>query len=192
MAPTPWSWLRQVHRNRVFTVTRPGEWAENEGDGLVTDRPGCTLAVFTADCAPIVLVAEGSDTDNPVVGVAHAGWRGLACGVVEATVAAMRNLGAGHIRAHLGPCIHPARYEFGPDDLASVTAMLGPEVAGTTQWGTPALDMPAGVTAALRRVGIESVLDEGVCTAEDPRYYSHRARGEVQRQAGVVWLEAGS
>jgi YfiH family protein len=167
----------------VVTVTSPGEHAGDPADAAVTAIPGAVLAVHTADCAPVFLVADG------VVGVAHAGWRGLASGVLPATAAAMRELGAQDIRAVVGPLIRAECYEFGADDLDRVASVLGDEVRGLTAHGAPALDLRAGVERALRDAEVHEVLHEGDCTACGVDLFSHRARGDVGRQAAVVWLE---
>jgi YfiH family protein len=185
VVPGRWSWLRQVHGADVRVVRRPGEHAGEEGDALVTRVAGAPLAVQTADCGGVVLVSpEG------VVGVAHAGWRGLAAGVVADTVAAMRELGAVSIEARLGPMIHPECYEFGAEDLDAVAAALGPVVRSQTAAGAPALDVPAAVEAALAAEGVRVVEGSPGCTACHPeRWFSHRARQESGRMAAVVWLE---
>jgi YfiH family protein len=188
----PWTWLRQVHGDRVVVVTEPGGGAGQRADAAVTARTGCALAVLTADCAPVALVADG------VVGVAHAGWRGLVGGVLERTVDAMRLFrpgdegagGASEVRAVLGPCIRAGCYEFGRADLARVARRLGDDVRATTAGGAPALDVPAAVRAALAQVGVSDVFDVGVCTACSPTHFSHRARRELGRQALVVWRAA--
>jgi polyphenol oxidase len=174
-----------VHGARVVTVTAPGAWAGEPADAAVTAVRNAPIAVHTADCVPLVLRGEGA------VGVAHAGWRGLVAGVVEATVAAMADLGvaSGGIAAVIGPCIRPECYEFGESDLAVVAAAYGDVVRGRTSWGTAALDVPAGVRAALALAGVEVVGDEGECTACGDQWYSHRARRDAGRQAGVAWLE---
>ena len=119
----------------------------------------------------------------------HAGWRGLAAGVIDHAVEAMRDAGATAITAWLGPCIRSRCYEFGPRDLDAVIAAVGPEVASTTAWGAPALDVSAGVHAVLGRLGVDEVDDTGVCTACSPVHFSHRARGDSGRQAAFIWLE---
>jgi YfiH family protein len=180
----PWTWLRQVHGARVVRVAAPGDNAGAQADAAVTAEAGCALAVLTADCAPVALASpEG------VIGVAHAGWRGLVAGVLEATVAEMRALGATHIEAVLGPCIHAGCYEFGAGDLDAVAARFGDTVRATTDAGTPALDVPAAVRAALAGVGIApaGITDVDVCTACSAEHFSWRARREQQRQAVVVW-----
>lgn len=179
----PWSWLRQVHGDRVVTVAAPGDHAGAEADGAVSAHPGAALCVLIADCAPLALASpEG------VIGVAHAGWRGLVEGVVGQTVAAMRRLGAGDIDVALGPCIHAECYEFSPADLDTVASRLGDGVRGRTSTGAPALDVPAAVAAAVSSAGARLVHDEGLCTACSAQHWSHRARGELERQAVVVWL----
>lgn len=179
----PWSWLRQVHGPRAIIVRTPGDGAGEEADAAVTQSNGAALAVLTADCAPIALAsAEG------VIGVAHAGWRGLVGGVVQAAVEAMRDLGATDIDAALGPCIHPECYAFSSGDLDEVASLMGDGVRAVTSGGEPALDVPAAVRIALGRAGAQLVHDEDVCTACSTRHYSHRARGDVERQATVVWL----
>jgi YfiH family protein len=168
----------------VVTVTRPGEHAGEPADAAVTVVTGAALVVRTADCAPIVLLSDR------VVGVAHAGWRGLLDGVIERTVEAMRSLGAPDISARIGPCIAPAAYEFGAEDLDSVAARYGGGVRGVTGDGSTALDLAAGVRVALQRAGVE-IADAGPppCTAAlADTYFSHRARGEAGRQASFVWL----
>ncbi len=184
VAPKPWTWLRQVHGSRVVVVDEPGGASGEEADAAVTRQPGAALAIFTADCAPVAFAS-----DDGVIGAAHAGWRGLAAGVIPATVDAMRALGAtGPITAALGPCIHAGCYEFGQEDLDAVAAVLGDGVRATTADGTPALDVPAGVKAALAEAGVELAYEDPACTACSPDHFSYRARREMQRQALVVWL----
>ena len=178
----PWTWLHQVHGADVVRVRSPGEGAGTKADAAVTAAEGCALAVLTADCAPVALASgEG------VIGIAHAGWRGVAAGVIEATVAEMEALGATRIEAAVGPCIHAECYEFGPSELDEVAARLGDTVRATTAAGAPALDLPAAVRAALAQAGVEHVDDAGVCTACSPSHYSWRARKQTERQATVVW-----
>ncbi|CAN5847819.1 peptidoglycan editing factor PgeF [soil metagenome] len=177
----PWTWLNQVHGATVVRVTRPGEHAGAAADAAVTAVRGVPISVQTADCAPVLLWADDA------VGVAHAGWRGLMAGVIEATAAAMAALGHAPKGAVLGPCIRPRCYEFGADELEEVVRRYGPEVAATTGWATPALDLAAAVVAACSSIGLELV-DDGTCTACSPRHWSHRAGGDPQRQALVAWL----
>jgi YfiH family protein len=177
--PAAWVWLRQVHGRRVVTVdAAPSE--PPAADAAVTTELGLPLVVLTADCAPVALASPGG------VAVLHAGWPGLEQGVVPAAVDALRAVAPGAVTAWLGPCVHPDRYEFGPDLLARLVARLGPEVASTTGAGTPALDVPTAVRVALERAGVEQIIDVDVCTAASPDHFSHRRDGVTGRQAVVV------
>jgi YfiH family protein len=179
--PGPWAWAHQVHGKTVHVVDHPGGVTGGDGDALVTAETGVAMAVFTADCAPVAFASpEG------VVGVAHAGWRGVAEGVLEATAEAMRAIGATRLEAALGPCIRPGCYEFGERDLATLEALLGHSVRARTSAGRPALDLPAAVAAALDRAGVELVADAGGCTACSEEWFSFRARRETARQATLV------
>lgn len=179
----PWTWLDEVHGTDVAVVRYPGDQVGAVADAAVTRCPDAVLSVFVGDCAPVALW----DESGSVVGVAHAGWRGLAAGVLQATVEAMRALGADEITAELGPHIHADRYEFGVDDLAPLVQRFGPSVAGRTEDGRAALDVAAGVAVALAEVEV-SLRAVGPCTARhDQRYWSHRARGERGRQALAIW-----
>ncbi len=181
-APGAWTWLRQVHGAEVVTVTRPGEHAGAEADAAVTAAPGAVLAVHTADCAPVLLASAEGD----VVGAAHAGWRGIAAGVLERTIEAMAALGATGVTARLGPHIRARCYEFGADELDDVARRLGEGVRATTAWGTPALDVTAAVRAALGALDVP-VVDVGGCTACEPdRLWSHRARADRARMAATI------
>lgn len=172
-----------MHGAGVVVVTEPGEQAGVEADAAVTGVLGCTLAVRSADCAPVVIVGRRT------VAVVHAGWRGVVAGVVAATVDALEALGDLPEAAHLGPCIRPGCYEFADPELGEVVDRLGPHVRATTAWGTPALDLPAAVTGALRASGVPLIHDEAGCTACDRRWFSHRARAEDARFATTAWLE---
>ena len=152
------------------------------GDALASTAPELALAVLTADCPSIALgSAEG------VYAAVHAGWRGLTAGVVGRTVRAMRALGATEVVGSVGPCIHAECYEFSEDDLAAVTAVCGDAARGRTVEGRAALDLPAAVAAALASSGVRQVPGRTACTACEPGYFSHRARGDRGRQALVVW-----
>lgn len=178
----PWSWARQVHGAGVVTVEGPGGGAGQPGDALVTTSRRAALAVLTADCAPVALASGGG-----AYGVVHAGWRGLVAGVVERAVAALRAVGGGPVEAALGPCIHPGCYEFGETELAQVASRWGQAVRARTAAGEPALDLPTAVRVALGDAGVEIVHHQDVCTACCPGWFSHRGRGEVERQAVVAW-----
>jgi polyphenol oxidase len=189
LVPLPWTWLHQVHGDRVVVVDEPGARAGAHADAAVTARAGAALAIQTADCVPVALIA-----DEGVVAAVHVGWRGLATGVVEGAAGAVRRAGGGRLRAVIGPSIHPCCYEFGAADLDRVAARYGDGVRATTRSGRPALDMPVAVGSALAAIPDAEVLRAGPwCTGcGTPPMFSHRARGDTARQAMVVWLEAGT
>jgi copper oxidase (laccase) domain-containing protein len=142
------------------------------------------LVVQTADCAPVALATDDA------LGVVHAGWPGLLAGVIEVAVDALRSIGTGPVRAALGPCVHVDDYEFGRADLDRVVAALGPSVEGRTRRGAPALDVPAAVSAALRRAGVDELTDVDRCTFTSPEYFSYRRDGVTGRQALVAVLDS--
>ncbi|MGI9644822.1 MAG: polyphenol oxidase family protein [Ilumatobacteraceae bacterium] len=187
-----WAMADQVHGTGVHAID--GALPESEAiaaagrvhaDVLATDAPTVPLAIWTADCAPVVLLGVGG-----AVVAFHAGWRGLAAGIVDGAMDELAVRGDTVGAAVLGPVIHPCCYSFGAVELALVADRLGcapEEIAGTTTGGEAALDMPAAVAAALARHEVE--LDVvGPCTACDERWYSHR-RGDTERQALVTWSE---
>lgn len=177
----PWSQPREVHGAQVAVVTRPGEHDRADVDALITALPDVVIGIWTGDCAPVAI--DGGE----VIGGAHAGWRGLLGGVLQATVATMRSIGGRPRRAVLGPCIHPCCYEFGPEDLGRLVDRYGPTVRSRTRNGRPALDLRAAARAALGAVGV-SLEDRSVCTGcTADRHFSHRARGERQRQVMAIW-----
>jgi YfiH family protein len=186
LVPLPWTWLHQVHGDRVVIVDEPGAQAGVYADAAVTARPGAALAIQTADCAPLALVA-----DEGVVAAVHVGWRGLVAGVVEGAADTVRRAGGSRLRAVVGPCIHACCYEFGAADLDRVAARYGDGVRATTASGRRALDLPAAVTAALAAIpNAEMTAAHSACTGcGTPPMFSHRARGDTTRQAMVVWLE---
>lgn len=207
------TWLDQAHGSRVVTVTAPGAQRGVVADAAVTDVPQAVLVIRSADCAPLLFeginrqrqpvdgfpdrVADGvadavvDGGGRPVLGVAHAGWRGLLDGVVHRTVDAMRGLGAESIVAWLGPCIGPECYEFGAEALEPLRSAFGPAVESRTAWGSLALDLPAAVEASVLGSGAAfgSRLTGWTCTACDARRrYSHRSRGEAERMALIAQI----
>jgi YfiH family protein len=199
LAGMPWAVARQVHSARVLRVEDARSLGQGppeakppvgEGDGLVTATPGVVLAVLTADCAPVLL----ADPAAGVVAAVHAGWRGLAAGVVEAGVAALAALGADPAATVglVGPAVGGCCYEVG----AAVRAAVGdryPAALATTRDGRPSLDPAAAAAAALAAAGVGEVRVAGECTYElDERYFSHRRdRGATGRQAGLIALVPG-
>jgi YfiH family protein len=184
----PWSWNTQVHGAAVRVIDDDADVDGDNGkdaDALVTRLTRVALSVNVADCAPIALISP-----QGVVGAVHAGWHGLAAGVVEVAVDAMRTLGAREVTAWLGPCIHPECYEFGADDLAPLVARYGPAVRSRTAAGSVAFDVPTAVAAALGGAGVELRGAADACTACDgARFYSFRARRDRGRHALVVWID---
>ena len=176
----PWSWLRQVHGSRVVQVTSPGGGAGERADAAFTTHSGVCLCAFGADCAPVVVIGAGG------YGIAHAGWPGVRAGLVGRLVNEMRAAGVDQLRAHVGPSIGPECYEFGPDLLDVIARQWGDGVRGRTSQGRPALNIAAALSAQLNEVGVD-VESVGPCTACSPRHFSHRARRDVGRHAGVVW-----
>jgi copper oxidase (laccase) domain-containing protein len=161
-------------------VDEPGDAAGQDADAAMTRASGAVLAVHTADCGPIALVGEDA------VAVAHAGWKGLEAGVVEATV---EQLGT-PFRAHVGPLIGAECYEFGADDLARLVDRLGPHVEGRTADDRPALDLGAAIVHELERLGAVDITTSRDCTScQGDRLFSHRARQDGGRQAVLAWIE---
>jgi YfiH family protein len=188
VAGHPWVWLRQVHGADVVVVTADGraDAVGVEADALVTAEPELVLAVQTADCVPITF-----HSPEGVIGLAHAGWRGLEAGVVDATLGAMADLGATSISHEVGPHIMGACYEFGSDDLDRLAGRFGARVRTTTETGAAALDLDEVLAASLgRRSSPDTPHGHESCTACHPeRWFSHRARGERERMATVIWRE---
>jgi len=176
------AFMRQVH-GRGVAVVREVPAAAPEVDALVTDRPGLALAVLVADCVPVLL----ADPAAGVVGVAHAGREGVRLGVVDAALDAMAGLGADPARVdvRLGPAICGGCYEV-PADLRDAVDAAVPGSAATTRWGTPSLDLRAGLAAHLAG-RVASVEVSPVCTLEDERYFSYRRDKDTGRFAGLVW-----
>jgi len=179
--------MRQVHGAGVQVVDQ--SWLDDrhaeppEVDGLVTAVPGVGLLVRAADCVPVLL----ADTDRGVVGVAHAGRDGLVARVVPATVARMREVGAERLVAWVGPHICGRCYEV-PETMREEVAAAVPEAFAETSWGTPAVDVGAGVLAQLRAADVE-IADASRCTRESDDLYSYRRDGaRAGRLGGVVWV----
>jgi YfiH family protein len=173
--------MEQVHGHRVVVAGGPRE----QCDAVVTDRPDVVLMVRAADCVPVLL----ADPAARVVGAAHAGRQGLVEDVVGACVTRMRELGADRIEAWVGPHICGSCYEV-PEALQQQVVAQEPAALSTTSWGTPALDIGAGVRAQLDRAGV-TTHDVARCTLESPDLYSYRRDGaRAGRQAGLVRMNA--
>ncbi|NJQ06561.1 peptidoglycan editing factor PgeF [Streptomyces lonarensis] len=186
LGPTagPVVWMNQVHGADVAVVDGPWPGDAAAVDGLVTAVPGVVLAVLTADCTPVLL----ADPVARVAGAAHAGRPGLAADVVGVTLEAMAGLGADPARvvARTGPSVCGDCYEV-PAALRDEVEALVPGTATETSWGTPAIDIPAGVRSQLLARGVRDVVLSPVCTRESPDHFSYRRDRTTGRLAGYVW-----
>ncbi|WP_334170484.1 polyphenol oxidase family protein [Sinomonas sp.] len=174
-------YMEQVHGAEAV-------WAEESGDAPVADAllsAGVPVAVMVADCVPILLAGHFDD-GRPALGAVHAGRVGLAAGVVPAAVEALRRRGAADLEAWLGPSICGRCYEV-PAPLRDEVSALAPGTASATSWGTPALDLPAGVERQLAGLGVAVHKEAVGCTLEEARLFSHRRAPGEGRFAGVVW-----
>ena len=175
-------WLAQVHGTEVVPVHRSPP--EPEADAAWTDRPGVVCAVLTADCLPVVLAAR----DASVVAVAHAGWRGLAGGVLEALVAAVP-VPAAALVAWLGPAIGGRAFEVGPEVAEALGGAGGGARAGLVpgagdRWHA---DLARLAAQRLRTLGLPAVVGGERCTYSEPAaFFSHRRDGPTGRMATVV------
>lgn len=181
--PTAPLWLRQVHGTTVVTAERAG--IEPEADAAVARSPGRVLAVLTADCLPVLMAAR----DASVIAVAHAGWRGLAAGVVEAALAEMR-VPAENVVAWFGPAIGPRYYFVGADVPAAFARAPGRSAAfaaaGPGRWRC---DLAALARARLATAGVDEIGGGGLCTYNDAEsFYSYRRDGETGRFASLLWI----
>ncbi|MER7715818.1 peptidoglycan editing factor PgeF [Streptomyces flaveolus] len=180
-------WMNQVHGADVAVVDAPwGDRPVPRVDAVVTAERGLALAVLTADCVPVLLA-------DPVAGVAaaaHAGRPGLVAGVVPAAVRAMTGLGADPARivARTGPAVCGRCYEV-PEGMRAEVAAVEPAAHAVTSWGTPALDVSAGVHAQLERLGVRDRAQSPVCTRESKDHFSYRRDRTTGRLAGYVWLD---
>jgi YfiH family protein len=166
---------RQVHGRTVVRDPQPGD--RPEADGIATTVPGVAAVVLTADCLPVALSAPGA------VAMVHAGWRGLAAGVLEEGVGALCGLGSdGPVSAAIGPGAGACCYEVG-DEVREAFADVPEARHGRN------IDLAAVARARLLAAGVEEIHDAGLCTMCDARFFSHRRdRGTTGRQAGAAWL----
>lgn len=174
----------QIHSPTVVVAEEP--WSRENApraDAIVTRIHGLAIGAATADCGPVLF----ADAAAGVIGAAHAGWKGALGGVLEATIAAMEELGARRTRmvAALGPMISQSNYEVGPEFVASFTAVDAANarffVSGGAG-GRPHFDLPGYIASRLKAAGLTRVEDLALCTYADPeRFYSYRRsthRGE--------------
>jgi polyphenol oxidase len=189
----PTRYLSQVHGARVVRLSH-AEQGLYEADAAFTTEPGLACTVLVADCLPVLFAAPGTRG----VGAAHAGWRGLAGGVLEATVAALADAAGCAPRelvAWLGPCIGPRRFEVGADVLdafgaaAAARFMPRPRPDGSPRW---LADLPGLARDRLSAAGVTLVYGGTWCTVEDASaFFSFRRDGVTGRMAAAVWIDGG-
>lgn len=163
---------RQVHGADVREVTGADAPVVGEADVLVTSQPGVVVGILTADCTPVIVAGRGR------VAIAHAGWRGLVAGAIEAAVEAVGDVDA----AWVGPSIHACCYEVGPEVIDAFRSR------GLPAAGTARVDPGRAATFSLHRAGVERVASSTDCTSCDRRYFSYRRDGRTGRQGAFVAL----
>lgn len=187
LLPAEPAWLTQVHGTAI--VDAAGLSGAPEADASVTTAGGTVCAIMTADCLPVLFC----DQNGWVVAAAHAGWRGLAAGILEKTVARMRAAGAGEITTWLGPAIGPEYFEVGEDVRQAFVA----QDAGTSAAFQPILahkgkylaDIYALARTRLRHAGVHRISGGGLCTVSDSRrFFSYRRDKVTGRMASLIWL----
>jgi polyphenol oxidase len=180
-------WLTQVHGTGVADAEFAMPAAQ--ADACVASAAGAVCVMMTADCLPVLFC----DLAGKVVGAAHAGWRGLAAGVLEQTVSAMRRRGAEEIQAWLGPAIGAQHFEVGQDVLdAFVIFNASDRKAFTPMAGRPGkflADIYQLARHRLATVGVVRVTGGDLCTVSDPRCYSYRRDRLTGRMASLIWLK---
>jgi polyphenol oxidase len=187
--PAAPAWLEQVHGRDVLRLDESGLPAERVADATVTARSGRVLAVLTADCLPVLFCRA----DGTGVGIAHAGWRGLAAGVLEATAAAM-DAPPEQLLAWIGPGIGAAAYEVGDEVRAACLAAVADAAACFTpsRPGHWQFDLAGLARRRLEALGLAAVHGGQWCTYSDPaRFFSHRRDGAERptgRMATLIWL----
>jgi len=181
-------WLEQVHGTQVVSAEQAG--CLPRADGCIARRPGAVCAVMTADCLPLLLC----DRAGSVVAAVHAGWRGLAAGVIEAAVAAMA-CPPPELMAWLGPAIGPLAFEVGEEVRAAFVAHQTEAAASFTPHaaGKWLADIYGLARLRLYAAGVRSIHGGGLCTYTDAaQFYSYRRDGATGRMATLIWLERGS
>ena len=188
--PAPPRWLALQHGAEVVAAETVGS-RPAVADASTAITPGVVCCVTVADCLPVLL----ADRSGSVVAAAHAGWRGLAAGILQATVIAMRRRVAatsGEIDAFLGPSIGPAAFEVGGEVLSAMRRTLPHAEAAFKSLanGKFLADLPALARQALAQVGVRSIWGGTWCTVSDPaRFYSFRRDGVTGRHAALIWLQ---
>ncbi|ACD16250.1 peptidoglycan editing factor PgeF [Paraburkholderia phytofirmans] len=197
------AWLEQIHgagivRAEDVLAQAHANGAPTRADASVTDRPGIVCVVMVADCMPVLLCDEA----GRAVGAAHAGWRGLAAGIVEQTaqrVAELAGVEAGALHAYLGPSIGPTAFEVGADvrdafmngvGAAQRDATANAFVEHPHNPGKYLADLPALARLRLQRLGVTRIVGGDLCTVtQRERFYSYRRDRETGRMAAMIWLD---
>ncbi|MBG7620648.1 peptidoglycan editing factor PgeF [Herbaspirillum sp. AP02] len=187
LLPQEPAWLSQVHGVQVLDAAALP--AQPEADGCISSMRGAVCVMMTADCLPVLFC----DRAGTVVGAAHAGWRGLAAGVLERTVAAMRERGAADVMAWLGPAIGPENFEVGAEVREAFLAHQAEAEAAFRDYpGRPGkylADIYQLARQRLAAVGVHDVGGGGLCTVADQRFYSYRRDKTTGRMASLIWLK---
>ncbi len=170
--PTAWATISQVHGGAVVVARHAGP--HGDADAVLTDVAGLPIAIATADCMPIAIEGDRS------IALAHAGWRGVAVGVVPAAVAAMEAIGDVARRASIGPHIGACCYEVGDEVLEAIGGH-----GATTRTGSRSADLAQAVREQLGDLPIELMAP---CTLDDGRFASYRRNGTTLRQVTVAWI----
>lgn len=192
-------WLNQVHGVTVANADQAHGGGVPQADAAVARRPGAVCTVMTADCLPVLFC----DAAGAVVGAAHAGWRGLANGVLEQTVQTMRDDGAGEILAWLGVAIGPLKFEVGDEVLQAFVARAGDAAMESTiraafrpvpgRQGKYLADIYQLARCLLNAVGVTRIAGGEYCTVSNSaRFYSYRRDGVTGRQASLIWIKTPS
>ncbi len=194
MLPGTPVWLNQVHGTQVFDADLPHEPSifPPEADAAVTTRPCLPLVIMTADCLPVVIASS----EGLALGVAHAGWRGLAAGVLEDTLKALQAKVNGQVSWHawIGPAISQPYFEVGADVFNAFSqhdpathAYFSPTIPGM-KW---LADLPGLARHRLERAGVATVECSGLCTySATDTFYSYRRQSQTGRLVTAAWLEA--
>jgi YfiH family protein len=180
-------WLRQVHGNEVVVLERRAEDGPPTADAAATGRPGRVCSVLTADCLPLFLC----DVHARRVAVAHAGWRGLAAGVVESAVAALESDPASTL-AWMGPAIGPRAFEVGPEvrEAFVATSALAASAFAPHVPGKYLADLYGLARQRLTALGVEAISGGGFCThSETDRFFSYRREKRSGRMGAFIWIE---
>jgi YfiH family protein len=185
--PAEPAWLTQVHGTTVVDAATVVD--APEADASYTTQPGVVCAIMTADCLPVLL----ADKAGRVVGAAHAGWRGLAAGILQNTVTRMQQAGGDELVAWLGPAIGPQQFEVGEDVLQAFSAVHSSSVdafhAIDGRPGKYLANIYQLATGILLRSGVANVQGGNFCTVSQPqRFYSFRRDGVTGRMASLIWI----